>query len=101
MSDLSFLKNTGKARKELRFQPDGEIESILSDWIEERIEDAKRLLKESGSNSSGTLAQSIQPLPFENSDGSFLVKVIAEDYYDFVSSERFHILYAAFVRLVP
>lgn len=85
MSDLSFLQNTGKARKELRFTPDGEIETILSDWVSERIEEAQRILKETGRNSSSTLSNSIQALPFEQSDGSFLVKVIAEDYYDFVN----------------
>jgi hypothetical protein len=85
MADLSFLNNVGKAREELRFKPNGEIETVLGNWVEERIEEAKRRLREADRSSSQTLEQSIQPLPAEQLDSSYIVKIMAEDYYDFVN----------------
>lgn len=85
MSDLSFSNNIETAKNELRFKPNGRIEKVLGKWVKERIEEAKQKLRDSNRSSSQTLEQSIQPLPAEQTDTSYIVKVIAEDYYDYIN----------------
>ena len=85
MADLSFLSNTATARKELRLEAKGNIEQIIGEWVTERIEDARQNLTESGNNSTGQLANSIIPIPIED-EGKLIVKVMAEEYYDYINS---------------
>lgn len=84
MSIESFLQSTGRAREAFEFKPNGKIEEILGSWVGDRIEEAKQKLRKATSPTSQTLESSIQPIP-KKEDNSYIVEVMAEDYYDYIN----------------
>tara|TARA_R110000824_G_C15135604_1_gene669467 strand:- start:599 stop:1198 length:600 start_codon:yes stop_codon:yes gene_type:complete len=84
--DFDWLgKATDKLRENLRAKAGTEVEQTIADWIEERIEFAQDILKEDGKSESGSLIPSIRPDTILKDSGVF-VKILAEDYWDFVNS---------------
>lgn len=84
MSLIDFLKDTGKARDELRFKPNGRIEKVLGIWVSSKITEAKERLRESDRSVTQTLESSIRP-EIESVDEKVIVEVLAEDYYDYIN----------------
>ena len=82
----SFLKNsTNKLKENLRFEANSEFEQTIKDWVEERIEVADKVLKDSGNSSTGALGQSIQPRPLKKEEGKMIVEILANDYWKFIN----------------
>lgn len=60
---------------------------VVSDWVNERIEVAKKALQDNDKNTARrSLYQSIVALPIVEEDGVITVQVEANDYWDFVNS---------------
>ncbi len=79
-----FLNSTGRLRENLRSEANTEVEQIISNWLAERIEIAQNELEQNDRVGTGALKQSVRA-EIETDDAT-IVKVLAEDYWDFINS---------------
>ena len=84
MSDLSFLRDLGTLKSELKPQPGTAVYDTLTAFVTQKISEAKRRLRDEGRSSSGALEASIAPTITED-QGKVIVQILAEDYYDFIN----------------
>lgn len=83
---LSELEQFGKNLKDFRERPQDAVTGILEAFTAITIAKLKQNLQNSGSVASGSLSQSIAPLPIEvDENGNLVLQIEMNDYWDFVN----------------
>lgn len=83
---ISDLSKIGKKLEDYRKSPESTLSGVFEAFAALSISQLKKNLRDSGKDASGTLIQSIEPMPVEYLDnGNILVQIEMESYWDFVN----------------
>lgn len=78
---MGALADLGRKLEDIVTAPETGIGQIIKEWTEETLQ----LLKQEAPKGSGALANSFEP-SYEFQQGLFIVKFLANDYWDFINS---------------
>lgn len=78
---LDYLGRIGKARASVKTIGDSALANVAKGWAEKQTDDLKSQIPKA----SGSLANSVS-FDFEMIEAGFVIKFLADDYWDFVNS---------------